>query len=106
MVNYTNLHKREALNKRKGWTDTHTHTHTHTHSPIPSKVVGYDEFAGNNNVIKIDILAHGPQLKANSTDWCETEERSLILKEGRVVNLPGSPLTLGAERDRESCEHW
>ena len=62
--------------------------------PFYCKVVGDGEVTGDNDIVKVDVLTHGPQLKAHGCNWDEAKEWSVIFKVSRVVNLPGSPLAL------------
>ena len=76
------------------------------HSPLYGKVVGDDEVTGDNDIVKVHILTHGPQLKAHGFNWGEAKEWSVIFKVSRVVNLPGSPLPLQEkEWTHASCKY-
>lgn len=62
--------------------------------PIPGIIVSYGQFTGDDNVVKVDILAHGPQFKPDSRNGAQVVVGSLVFKVGGVFNLTWRPLSL------------
>lgn len=64
---------------------------------VRGPAVGHLLVRGDNEVVKVDIRGHGPQLQAKSLERCHPE-RLQVLKIVRVIDFTWLPDSLGRSR--------
>ena len=70
-------------------------------SPFSGKVISHRQLRADENIVKVNVPGHCPQLKADGSDGEKTVEWVVIFKVGGVSDPFWLPNTLRGDRERD-----